>query len=312
MVGRARGARIRSKLGIPIAVTTIMTCFAANSVIIRYLVIGNYVSPFTLTVIRFGSGLVMLQILSLLMPRTFQKARVRRSYILGALFLGIYAFTISYGYTFISAAAGVLIFYTFVVITMTLFSVINDRERLTPRLIVGQLLGIIGVLMITASGIRSVTLIGAFLMAATGISWGMHSVYGRRFENPFGYTYNSFLILGIIALTLLLIAYPFLDRHLWTNISVCSLGWELYLGMISTALSYALWHRLMKRIRASQGGIAQLLVPILTALMGILLLGEEVTSSLVLGGTLIILGISLNTLPVRERHVRRGDEPSRA
>jgi len=299
-----------SKLGIPISVATIMTCFAANSVITRYLVLGNYVSPFTLTVTRFGSGLIMLQILSMLMPRKFQKARVKRSNILGALFLGIYAFSISYGYAFISAAAGVLILYTFVVFTMTLYSVINDRERLTHRLIFGQLIGIIGVLVITASGIRSVTLIGVFLMAATGISWGLYSVYGRRFENPFGYTYNSFLILGVIASALLLTAYPFSGSRLWTNISAGNLGWALYLGMISTALSYALWNRLMKRIRASQGGIAQLIVPVLTALMGILLLGEEITSSFVLGGTLIMLGISLNTLPTNLRHLIRNDEPT--
>lgn len=275
----------------------IMTCFASNSVITRYLVLGNYVSPFALTVIRFGSGLIMLHVLSLSMPGVFQRAGLRRSHVLGAVFLGIYAFSISYGYAFISSAAGVLIFYTFVVFTMTLFSVFNDGERLTLRLIVGQLLGIMGVLVITASGIRSVTLIGAFLMAATGISWGMYCVYGRRFENPFDYTYYSFLIFVMVASALSLVAYPFLGRHLWMDVSLWSLGLELYLGMISTALSYVLWHRLMNRIKASQGGIAQLIVPVLTASMGILLLGEEVTSSLVLGGMLIVLGISLNTLP---------------
>lgn len=275
----------------------IMACFASNSVITRYLVLGNHVSPFALTVIRFGSGLIMLQILSLSMPGAFQRAGLKRSHVLGAVFLGIYAFSISYGYAFISSAAGVLVFYTFVVITMTLFSVVNDGERVTIRLIVGQLLGIMGVLVITASGIRSVTLIGASLMAATGISWGMYCVYSRRFENPFSYTYNTFLIFVIVAFALLLVAYPFFGGHLWMDVSLWSLGLELYLGMISTALSYVLWNRLMSRIRASQGGIAQLIVPVLTASMGILLLGEEVTSSLVLGGILIMLGISLNTLP---------------
>ena len=290
-------ARIQSKLGIPTSVMAIMACFASNSVITRYLVLGNYVSPFALTVIRFGSGLIMLHVLSLSMPGAFQRAGLRRSHVLGAVFLGIYAFSISYGYAFISSAAGVLIFYTFVVFTMTLFSVFNDEERLTIRLIVGQLLGIMGVLVITASGIRSVTLIGASLMASTGISWGMYCVYSRRFENPFGYTYNSFLIFVMVAFALLLVAYPFLGKPLWMDVSLWSLGLELYLGMISTALSYALWNRLMKRISASQGGMAQLIVPVLTASMGILLLGEEVTSSLVLGGMLIMLGISLNTLP---------------
>jgi drug/metabolite transporter (DMT)-like permease len=287
---------MQSKFGITIAVIMIMTCFAANSVITRYLVLGNNVSPLTLTVIRFISGLVMLKIISLLMPRTFRKDQVGRPNILGALFLGIYAFSISYGYAFISASAGVLIFYTFVIITMTLFSVINDREKLTKRLILGQLLGILGVLVITYSGNKSVTLIGTFLMAITGISWGMHSVYCRKVKSAFDYTYNSFLIFGIFALSFFIIVYPLLGGRLLTNLSLISWGWALYLGMISTALSYAVWHRVMKKIRASQGGIAQLIVPILTAFLGILLLGEEITLPLILGGTLIFVGILLNTL----------------
>lgn len=195
----------QSKFSLAFAFTTIMICFAANSVITRYLVLGNYVPPFILTVIRFVSGLVMLQIITSLMPRTFQKNGVKSFHILGAFFLGIYAFSISYGYAFISAAAGVLIFYTFVVITMTSLSVIKEKEKLTPRLIIGQLLGILGVLIITSSGIQSVTLFGAFLMAATGVSWGLYSVYGRKFQNPFSYTYNSFLIFAAIALTLFLL-----------------------------------------------------------------------------------------------------------
>jgi drug/metabolite transporter (DMT)-like permease len=63
------------------------------------------------------------------------------------------------------------------------------------------------------------------------------------------------------------------------------------MGMISTALSYILWNRVLKRLKASQGGLAQLLVPILTSIMGIVFLSEKVTSALVIGGALILLGI---------------------
>ena len=204
----------------------------------------------------------MLQLLVLLMPKTFRKTGIRGWDILGAFFLGIYAFSISYGYVFISAA-GVLIFYTFVVIAMTSFSVINDREKLTIRLILGQLLGLFGVLVITFSDIGSVTLTGACLMAITGASWGMYSVYSRRFKDSFSYTYNTFLIFGIAASALLLTAYSLGVEYL-NPISISGFGWALYLGMISTALSYALWHKVMKKIKASQGGITQLLVPVLT------------------------------------------------
>ena len=117
-------------------------CFATNSVITRYLVQRDYVSPFTLTVIRFVSGFAMLSILAWLMPGAFRRVRLRGSHVLAAILLGVYAYSISYGYAFIPVAAGALIFFTFVVVSMTLFSVLIEGERLTLNMIFGQLLGL--------------------------------------------------------------------------------------------------------------------------------------------------------------------------
>jgi drug/metabolite transporter (DMT)-like permease len=296
---------MQSRFAVPVSVLVITTCFAANSVITRYLVLGNAMSPFALTVIRFFSGFVMLQSMVVLAPGTFQRTGMRASYVWGAVFLASYAFAISYGYYFISAAAGVLIFYTFVILTMTGFSLVHDRERVTARLVLGQVLGIAGVVAITFSGMKSVTLTGALLMAVTGTSWGLYSVYGRRFPRPFGYTYNTFLIFGIATIPLSGLAL-LVSREAWfVNLSAPNLGWALGMGMLTTALSYALWNTVMQRIRASQGGVVQLLVPITAGLMGILFLGEEVTLSLVVGALLVLAGISLNTLR-RSTHTGTG------
>ena len=64
--------------------------------------------------------------------------------------------------------------------------------------------------------------------------------------------------------------------------------------MISTALSYVLWHVTLRRIKASQGGVVQLVVPVLASGMGIVLLGEHFTVALALGGACVLAGIYLN------------------
>lgn len=269
-----------------------MICFAANSVITRYLVLVSRLSPFLVTVIRFLSGLMMILIVSRIWPTTLRHAKPNTSYLFGALLLGAYAFSISYGYLFIPVAAGTLVFYTFVVITMVSYSIIKDKERLTLRLGLGQLFGLLGVLVITFSRISSVTLLGVLLMAATGISWGLYSAYGKRFEIALSYTYNSFLILGgIAAVTSLVLA--FWGQLTFTNISLQDLGLAIYMGMVSTALSYLLWNQTMKKIPASLGGLVQLAVPILATAMGIIFLGEQLTTSLVIGGGLVLVGIYL-------------------
>lgn len=277
-----------------ILLSGIMICFAANSVIIRYLVLESHVSPFTLTVVRFISGFLMVQIVALFGFKTFQKPKPQKSHVVGALFLGVYAFAISYGYVFISVAAGVLIFYILVVFTMSLFSIVKNKESFTPQLIIGQFMGLLGILVITFSGLKSVTPLGTVLMVVTGISWGLYSVWGKKFKNSFDYTYNSFLIFGIVSLVLFFFAYFWAGKSLWVGISLFDFGWALCLGMISTALSYILWHQVVNRIKAFQAGMVQLFVPVLAGLMGIVFLAEQITWSLMLGAILILIGIFLN------------------
>ena len=280
-------------LSVWLLLLVVMTCFAANSVITRYLVLVSRVSPFLLTVVRFVSGLATLIVLTSVRPTTFRKGRLDSSYLPGALFLGAYAFSISYGYLFIPVAAGTFIFYTFVVVTMGAYSVIHDKEELTFRLVLGQVLGVLGVLVITFARMSSVTLLGVLLMALTGISWGLYSAYGKKFTIPFNYTYNSFLIFGVVAIiasTIIVIS----GQPISINISLQDLGFALYMGMVSTALSYALWNAAVKKIPASLAGLVQLVVPILAPVMGIIFLGEQVTATLLIGGGFVLVGIYLS------------------
>jgi drug/metabolite transporter (DMT)-like permease len=270
----------------------IMICFAANSVITRYLVLASRVSPFLVTMIRFVSGLLVLLALPRVSPANFRPAKMAPTYLLGGLFLGVYAFSISYGYLFIPVAAGTLIFYTAVVMTMVTYSVISDREKLTLRLCFGLLLGLLGVIAITFGRINAVTIPGVLLMIATGASWGLYSAYGRKFAVAFGYTYNSFLILGAFAIAAALALTSFHQLTL-VNLSPFDLGLALYMGMISTALSYVVWNRTMKKIPAYLGGLVQVTVPVLASIMGIIFLRELVTASLVLGAALVLSGIYL-------------------
>jgi drug/metabolite transporter (DMT)-like permease len=283
---------MKKDLQVWITLLVIMTFFASNSVITRYLVLLGRVSPFLLTVIRFVSGLATLSILPSVRPKIFHHDKPNVSYLPGAFFLGAYAFSISYGYVFISVAAGTLIFYTFVVLAMATYSVLVDKEQLTPRLVLGQLLGIAGVLVITFGKISSVTLLGVLLMAGTGVSWGLYSAYGRNFTVTFSYTYNSFLILGTFAI-ISSIALALVGQPIFTDISIQNLGLALYMGMISTALSYVLWNATVKKIPASLGGLVQLVVPVLAPIMGIIFLGEQVTTSLMVGGALVLVAIYL-------------------
>lgn len=283
-----------SRWEVPLAVAFIMLCFAANSVITRHLIIGGLASPYLLTTVRFASGFAMLLLVRALVPGGSALRVGARPDLTGAACLGAYAFSISFGYLFIPAAAGTLVFYAFVVLTMALFGYAHDRDRPAPRAVAGQALAVLGVGIITFGGIRDVTLPGVGLMAATGTSWGLYSVRGRGAPSSQGYTFASFLVVGAFSLALtpvLLVAAP---DAVWIAPTWDGLGLALFMGMVSTALSYILWNATLRRIRASQGGVVQLTVPVLASAMGILLLGEHLTATLVLGAAAVLAGIYLN------------------
>ena len=283
-----------TRWGLALAVASIMLAFAGNSVITRYLIVGGLASPVLLTIVRFVSGFAMLLLLRATFPRSFSGPFRGRPDLIGGILLGLYAFSISFGYEFISAAAGTLVFYAFVILTMALFGVVHDRETPTLRSIVGEILALAGVAVIAFGGIREVSLPGVALMAVTGSSWGLYSAHGRSGGDPRAYTFNTFLVLAGFCLLLIPVAEIVAPRALSIQISGNGLGLALFMGMISTSLSYVLWHLTLRRIKASQGGIVQLVVPVLASLMGIGLLGEHLTVTLVLGGASVLAGIYLN------------------
>lgn len=285
---------MESRWGVAAAVAAIMLAFAGNSVMTRYIVLGGFASAYILTTVRFASGFAILLLLRGIVPSAVGAGSGSRADLVGGFLLGAYAFSISFGYSFISAAAGTLVFYAFVVLSMSLFAVLRDRERPTLRPVAGQALAMAGVGLITFGGIRDVTFAGVVLMAATGISWGLYSAHGRSAGDAGAYTFQTFLVVGVFSLGLVPPLWLVSPNALHIDATWNGLGLALFMGTISTALSYVLWHATLRRIRASQGGIVQLTVPVLASAMGVLLLGELLSPALLIGGAAVLVGIYLN------------------
>src|SRR2546422_5466673 len=162
-----------SRWGLAVTVALVMLAFAGNSVMTRYLIVGGLASPILLTIVRFVSGFATLLVLRSTFPSFFPGAFRGRPDVIGGILLGAYAFSISFGYQFISAAAGTLGFYSFVILTMALFGYLHDEEHPTARSLAGQVLALVGGGIITGGGVRGVAGPGIALIAAAGAAWGV-------------------------------------------------------------------------------------------------------------------------------------------
>jgi drug/metabolite transporter (DMT)-like permease len=79
-----------------------------------------------------------------------------------------------------------------------------------------------------------------------------------------------------------------------------NLAGTLYLGVVMTALGYAVWNWCLERVEAPRVAIFLNIQPLGGALIGVWWLGERLTAFTVAGGLLILLGLHL-TVKARRR-----------
>ena len=67
-------------------------------------------------------------------------------------------------------------------------------------------------------------------------------------------------------------------------------------GAVTSGIGYVIWYRAIAGLKVTQAAIAQLGVPVLTALGGVAFLGEPLTSALVVAAGLVLGGLALVSL----------------
>lgn len=134
---------------------------------------------------------------------------------------------------------------------------------------------------------------GELFMLTAVCAWAAYTILGRhalKGLSPIAATtYASLwglLLLGIGALFQL----PQLDRsHLtWPVLAAI-----FYLGAFGTVIGFVWYYEGVKRIGPSRTAVFNNLVPVFGISFGALLLGEPILASMVIGGLLVIAGVSL-------------------
>jgi drug/metabolite transporter (DMT)-like permease len=67
----------------------------------------------------------------------------------------------------------------------------------------------------------------------------------------------------------------------------------LYMGVVGTAMTYALWMSGLRRLSATSVSAFQYVIPLNAVTLSVVVLGEPLTPALVVGGLAILLGVAL-------------------
>jgi drug/metabolite transporter (DMT)-like permease len=266
-----------------------MLAFAGNSILTRNALAGSEAGPWTFTLIRLVSGAAILAMLA--GPRrAFSAANP-----LSALALLAYAGFFSFAYLTLPAGTGALILFGMVQVTMIGAGLLGG-ERLGLAQIGGGALALAGLVTLLGPGISAPNPAGAAMMALAGIAWGLYSLRGRGAGNPTRATAGNFLQAAAMALVLSL---PVLALSPESGLTQKGFALAVASGALTSGLGYAIWYTALKGLRASTAGMAQLSVPAITALLGVLLLSEPLTLRFLAASAVILGGVALATLSPR-------------
>ena len=277
-------------LPLAFAMALTMCAFAANSLLNRLALADGEAGPASFAVLRLVSGAVVLLLLVALQnPVGRLKANTNPA---NALALATYILGFSFAYVTLDAGFGALLLFGTVQLTMFTSVVLRSSEAIPTRRWIGAAMGFVGLLWLLApSSTESVSLsLASFLMVLAGIGWGIYSLRGSRGADPLATTAGSFLLATPAAL----FVYGVLpDSLTWRGAALAAAS-----GAVTSGLGYALWYRLLPQIDATVAAVAQLTVPVLAAVAGVLFLEEPFGLKLALSGALVLGGVLVASLRV--------------
>ncbi|MCO4848193.1 MAG: DMT family transporter [Yoonia sp.] len=273
------------KLFFFVAVT--MTAFAANSVLNRVGVATFGMNPFVFAVIRVAAGAVTLAVLVALRGQSPFAGLVTRWR--GALALAVYMVGFSWAYLSLGAGLGALIL--FGVLQMMMFGWSVAQGQAVPMMRwAGAAFALVGLaVLLWPSGVAVVPFTGTVAMIAATAGWAAYTILGQGARDPLAVSAGNFILcLPLVALSLLL-----------ANGGVLSLGGvaaAIVAGAVTSGLGYALWYRVLPSLPTTVAAVAQLSVPVIAVLAGVIFLAEPLSFRLIVAGALVLGGIAVSNV----------------
>ncbi|MFA0234029.1 MULTISPECIES: DMT family transporter [unclassified Vibrio] len=282
-----------------------LVAFAANSVLCRWALMDQTIDPLSFSIVRILSGALTLLILLTLSSQSKSKreltnntsayAKLKSQFQLTSILsLLVYMFGFSFAYLELGAGLGALVLFVAVQFTMIAAHLLSGN-RMSLIEWGGCLLSVAGLvyLLMPTESTQVPDLVSIILMSLAGIGWGIYTLAGKKSSNALQSTTANFgfsSLVILVALSLLI-----LIPNALTQVSITEPGliYAVISGSVASGVGYSLWYYVVKKLNTVVASIAQLSVPVIATLGGVLLLSEPVTMQFIVSLTVILLGISL-------------------
>lgn len=272
-----------------------MIAFAANSLLNRAALAEQAIGPGTFATIRIASGVVVLLLLLTLRDRRLPKLAAPHWGAVGGL--SAYMLGFSFAYVSLDAGVGALILFGGVQVTMFAGGLAGGERPPGVRWL-GMAMSMCGLLLLCWPSDAGVMPVGAILlMSGAALGWGIYSLRGRTVTDPLFATAWNFTYALPVAVVAIVLSGAEIVTMPGVVLAVVS-------GAVTSGLGYALWYAVLPQLGATAGALSQLSVPVIAMIMGMLLLGEDISAKGIIASTLVLGGIGVGILGPRVKALK--------
>lgn len=253
---------------------------------------------FTVVVSRVALAALILFTLLRLTGRTVPgDRRIWAAFFGMGLLNNVIPFTlIVWGQQYIASGVASILNASAPLFTVILAHVLTDDEKMTRGRLAGVVIGFIGVAVMI--GMDTVQALGTHVVAqlmclAAALSYGFAGIFGRRFH-AMGVAPMATATGQVTASSILLLPLALLVDRPWTLSmpSLAAIGAVIGLAVLSTALAYILFFRILATVGATNVILVTFLIPVSAILLGVLFLDETLQYRHFAGMGLIGLGLA--------------------
>jgi drug/metabolite transporter (DMT)-like permease len=251
------------------------------------------VDPFWGAALRFGVASMLL--FGIVAARRLPLPTGRA--LLGSLLYGLIGFAAAYAFAYYALvetpASLAMVILALVPLLTLLLAVAHRLETLRMQGLVGSLVALGGVALIFWERLAAdaVPLLSLLAVVGAAVAIAETGVVVKFFPRAHPVSNNA-LAMGVGALLLLLLSLV-AGESLILPTQAESLAAVAYLVVIGSVALFMMFLFVIERWTASATSYSLLLMPLPAAVGGALLLGEQITLGLILGGGLILLGVYL-------------------
>jgi drug/metabolite transporter (DMT)-like permease len=266
-----------------------LIAFAANSLFCRMALAQGYIDAWNFTAIRLLSGAACLGVIMAVYAHSLKRKGTFNPAILSdrgswrsSISLFIYALCFSIAYDELDTGTGALILFSAVQLTMIGWG-IYKKEQLSVLQWLAFIVALAGFIYLMLPSAAVPSLFGAFLMAVSGVAWGIYSIRGKACVSPLRTTGFNF-IRSLVAIPILFIV----GMGYLKNVSMEGMLLACASGAIASGIGYSVWYLAMPLLKSTQAAVVQLCVPVIAAIAGVVFLSEQLTTAFIVASSVIL------------------------